>query len=107
MSPAPLPLPVDEAWEALRAQLEWRRGFGLFFLFVPHQGAGTLLRERIAAWLQIHTLRLRLLTCESSGFLERELIAALFIEAGSAPPQTPIWTTRSPRAFSAETCSIG
>ena len=102
MSPAPLPLPVDEAWEALRAQLEWRRGFGLFFLFVPHQGAGTLLRERIAAWLQIHTLRLRLLKCESSGFLERELIAALFIEAGSAPPQTPFWIEAENRPFDDE-----
>ena len=90
MNPA-APLPADEAWEALRAQLEWRRGFGLFFLFAPHQGAGKALRERVSAWLQIHTLRLRRLQAASAEHLRSEMIAGLFDEAIDAPAGTPIW----------------
>ena len=98
MSRAPL-LPADEAWESLRAQLEWRRGFGLFFLFAPHQGAAAALRERITSWLQIHTLRLRRLKCESPQYLKRDLIPALFDEATGAPPQTPFWIEAEEKPF--------
>ena len=90
MNPAS-PLPADEAWEALRAQLEWRRGFGLFFLFAPHQGASKSLRERVTAWLQIRTLRVRQIKAASAQYLQRDMIAALFHEAKQAPPETPLW----------------
>ena len=98
MNPAS-PLPADEAWEALRAQLEWRRGFGLFFLFAPHQGASKNLRERVTAWLQVRTLRVRQLKAESAETLRSEMIAALFDEAKQAPAETPFWIEAEAQPF--------
>ena len=98
MNPA-APLPADEAWEALRAQLEWRRGVGLFFLFAPHQGASKSLRERVTAWLQVRTLRVRQLRAGSAEHLRLEMIAALFDEAKQAPAETPLWIEAEAEPF--------
>ncbi len=100
MNPArPQPQQTDEAWAVLRAQLEWRAGFGLFFLFAPHQGAATALRSRLEAWLQTRTLRLRTFVSETPQALQNSLVGQLMDEIAQLPAQTPVWIEAEARPF--------